>query len=476
MKDSNIAKRSRMPRQWRLLPATWVVAWVVVAAMLGAGCTSDPANPVGAGFIDSQIDSTLVSVELVAMEAFSGIRAENPDVKIHQQQSLFLGTEPDTRTSFLVNFDFSDFLGTEFPEDIYNLENIKTVKFSMTKLTVYALDIEDPEEKADLDTPQELKFWINEIAEPFDPVDYESFPTVAPTPIGPFLTKDVDVPVTGSEPTLAMFPEDLMKWITAGTKVGMIVRLSDDTPEGLVGFASRDLIQFSQVPLLAQGTIVAPEIIVEFNDATLIRQIVPSEDTTVFEAVSPAPETIDEAADTFVLRTGLRSYPAFRFDMSVLPDNALINRAVLTVVNDTASSFGPVFSVAISEITAELMDNPYGTPPSGDMNVALMGDDSRVYPLTFRSNLLTKLDYTIEFDITTGVRRAVNLVNEEPRGFILSGIDDASVFPFLSRPPDVTTPDFYYRQMNFFGFEDPDKAPKLKIWYSVIDDLSGGGQ
>jgi len=448
-----------------------------MAVMLGAGCTSDPASPVGAGFIESQIDSTLLSVELVAMEAFSGIRVVNPDVEIHRQQSLFLGTETDTRTSILVNYDFSDFLGTNFPEDIYNLENIKTVKFSLTKLTVYALDIEDPEEKAaDIDTPQELKFWINETDEPFDPVDYESFPTVAPTPVGPFLTKFPNVPVTGSEPTMAMFPEDLMKWITAGTKMGIVIRLSDDTPEGLVGFASRDLTQYSQVPLLAVGTIVAPEIIVEFNDTTPISQIIPSEDTTVFEAVGTAPETLDEAADTFVLRTGLRSYPAFRFDLSRLPNNALINRAVLTVVNDTASSFGPVFSVAISEITAELMDNPYGTPPSGDMNVALLGDDSRVYPLTFRSNLLTKIDYTIEFDITSGIRRAINLVNEEPRGFILSGIDDASVFPFLSRPPDVTTPDFYYRQMNFFGFQDPENAPKLKVWYSVIDDLSGGDE
>ncbi len=478
MKDSKTAKNAGFFGRRQIIPAVWMVVWVAVAGLLVAGCSSDPASSVGAGLIGAQIDSTFVSLEIVAMDAFSGLRVDNPDISIPEQQTLYLGYEGDTRTSFLVNFDFTDTSGTEFPDDLYTLENIRTVKFSLTKLLVYGPEgIEEEEKGTAAETPQDLKFWITEIAAPFDPEDYKGYPSVEPDPVGPYLTQEPGIAVPrGNEIILTMYADDLMRWIDAGEKVGFLVRLSDDTPEGLVGFASRDLTQVSQVPDLAVGTIVAPEILVDFNDTTFVNQIIPTEDTTVFSGVTPAPTTIDDAADSFVLRTGLRSYPAFRFDLSNIPENVLINRAVLTVVNDTLTSSGPAFSVRVSEITAAFVDDPYGTLSDTTMSVDMLGDGSQVYPLTFRSNLLTGVDTVIEFDITTGIRRAVNLVNDEPRGFVLSGVDDRSAFPIFSGPPDITSPDFYFRQMVFFGLQDPDNAPRLKVWYSVVNDLSGGGQ
>jgi len=147
-----------------------------------------------------------------------------------------------------------------------------------------------------------------------------------------------------------------------------------------------------------------------------------------------------------------------------------LNRAVLSVTNDTSSSFGAVFSVMVSEIVAEVMDDPSLTLEAFDL-----GDSSKIYPLNVRDNLRSKLDYVVEFDITTGIRRAVNRVYDEPRGFLLSGVEDRSVF---RSGADPTLPDFYYRQLNFLGFgnADPELRPVLKIWYSVVDELNGGGK
>jgi len=242
-----------------------------------------------------------------------------------------------------------------------------------------------------------------------------------------------------------------------------------------VGFASGDLTKFSEVPLDVVGTISGPNLIIEFEDQQTYPNLLigPAEDTTVFENVYPAVETALQAMDGFFLRTGLRSYPALRFDFSNLPANALINRAVLSVVNDTSRSYGPAFSIMVSEIVPEVMDAADHT-----MDVVTMGDDTRIYPLGFRGNLRPRVDTVIEFDITAGMRRTVNQVTSGTRGFLLSGVEDSGVFPLGGRPPDVTKPGFYYRQMHLFGLADADPArrPFLKIWYSVVEDLSGGGK
>jgi len=55
----------------------FLCALFTVALLVANGCGSDPANTVGGGLIDNQIDQTLVSLEISALEAFSGIRVNN---------------------------------------------------------------------------------------------------------------------------------------------------------------------------------------------------------------------------------------------------------------------------------------------------------------------------------------------------------------------------------------------------------------
>lgn len=481
MKHAIFAKGPRAPGRRRAVLAALAVTVIWTATLLVAGCTSDPTSLVGAGLIDNQIDSTLVSVNIAAIEMFAGIRVDNPDVGLSAQQALYLGTETNTRASFLVNFDFSDIFTDEFPPELFASDSIQSIRLNLTKLLPYKATRDSIHITDEGDTltilvptgqPLELIYFVQELQEPFDPLLFEDYPTTLPAYLPPSIIEEVSA-VGGLEPSFNLFTSDFLRWVQAGTKIGLLVRLSDQSDPGLVGYASGELKTFSEVSDLAVGTVVGPEIIVNFRDRSLNLQIPPAEDVTVFEEVEPAPATGAEAAEGFLLRTGLRSYPALRFNLSALPANALVNHAVLVMTNDVSTSYGPEFSVLVSEIVAGVMDDPAHL-----MEVATVLDSAQVYPLTYRANLRAQEDGEIEFDITTGIRRAVNRVNEADRGFLLSGVESKSVFSVGNFPPDVTTPDFYYRQLNFRGLNDPDpeRRPHLKVWYSVVDELSGGGR
>ena len=495
MKDSIIANLTGTPDRRRAQLAALLVVLVWAVALLVGGCTSDPASLVGAGLIDNEIDETLANMEILTIESFAGIRVNNTlrelplGRELTEQEALYLGSEANTQTSFMANFEFSDIDESIYPDELFTAENIKNVFFSLTKLNVYgafddSLKITCDGNTGECDTvtvvypvgdnPQELYYFVHELAVPFVPEDYNDYPAVVPDFDPTIIVRDFHLPVEGDLPRLPMFEADFLGWYEAGTPVGILVQLGPLSDPGLVGFASGDLITFSEIPLDAVGTIPGPNLIIEFEDQSIPNLLIgPADDTTVFEDVAPAAETAAEAGDGFMLRTGLRSYPAIRFDLAQLPANVLVNRAVFSVTNDTSTSYGPEFSIMVSEIVASVMDDP-----SRVMDVVTILDSTRVYPLGFRANLRPKEDFVIEFDITTGIRRAVNRVNEEPRGFLLSGVENRGVFPFGNLPPDLTRPDFYYRQMNLLGLDDPDPQhrPHLKIWYSVVDELTGGGQ
>jgi hypothetical protein len=461
--------------------AALLVAGAWALGLLVAGCTSDPANPLGAGLIDNQIDSTLLEIDVVNIDNFAGLRVDNANVKVPAQQALYAGSEGGNRASFVVNFDFSDIFSDDFPAELFQADSIKSVKFSLTKLLPYVSrrDSAGVSPTTGLDTiyrvptgqPLNLYFFVHELQAPFDPLAFEDYPTATPPFSGPVIIQNFETPNTSSEPTFTLYEDDFLRWVASSAKVGMIVQLSDLSDPGLVGFASGDLKTYSQVPDVAVGTVVGPNIIVEFEDRLVNKLVPPAEDTTVFEQVAPAPADLAAAAGGFVLRTGLRSYPAIRFSTANLPVNALVNRAVLSVANDTSLSFGPAFSVMVSEIVAGTMDDP-----SGRMDASAILDASRVFPLSLNPNLRANQDVVIEFDVTTGVRRMINQVNDDVRGFLLSGIERRGTILQGEPAPDPTLPDFYFRQMNFLGLSDPDHRPQLKVWYSVVNELAGGGQ
>ncbi len=481
LKDSQIATDNKPQGQRRNVFAAAAVALVGTIALLVGGCTSDPASIVGAGLINNQIDSTLISLDIVTIDAFAGLRVDDDTELLQELPTLYLGSGGGVKASFVANFDFSEIFTEDRPIEDFTDEKINTVKLSLMKYLPYAAvdTVKTFNDVGELISttleptgqPLDLFYFVHELDEPFDNASVTSFPTAVPAHNPAPVNDDYIAPSPGREPFLVLDKTTFLRWIADGTTVGLLVQLGNMSAPGLVGYASEEWTKATELPRVEASTIPEPNIVVDFGDSEGV-VLAAHNDVTIFEEIPDVPATQAEAGDGFVLRTGLRSYPAIRYDLSNLPDNARINRAVMSVVNDTSQSFGPTFSVMVSEITAATMD-----VATGQMDVSALSDSNQVFPLTFRSNLVPDVDYVVEFDVTNGIQRAVNLVNEVPRGFLLSGVEESGIFPFGRRPPDVTKPNYYFRQMNFLGLNDPDPAnrPTLKIWYSVIDELNEVG-
>lgn len=446
---------------------------------LGAGgCTSDPSSVVGTGLIETRMDSTLLQLDIRTIDNFAGLEVTNSAVPLNEQQALYMGAEKDTRTSILANYDLSVIDDAVFPDSVFARENIATVSLSLIKLKPYfaTRDSAGTNPETGNDTtyvvstgqPLDLYYLVYELVAPYDPGSFLTYPAAVP-PFDPtIINSDYTEPNTSIEPFLAMSVDDLVRWRQEGVPFGLLLRLNVQSDPGLVGFGSLELTQYTEVEDVRVGTVVAPNLRIKFDNPDTTLLIPPTADTTVFEQVEDLAVTVGDAADGFTLRTGLRRYPAFQFTMANVPSNARINRAVLSVVNDTETSYGATMSIQVAEIVPSLLE---GAPPG--FGAEVMRDDTRIYPLSFRSNLRPELDARIEFDITAGLQRIVNDVNDEVRGLLLSGIEDKLLFV---PSPDVTLPDFYYRQFNFRGLADPDpeSRPYLKVWYSVSEDVSGG--
>jgi len=457
----------------------------VLAALLmliATGCTSEEPNLVGTGLVTDTIDTVLVALGADQVAKYSALKVENPDILVHEQELVYLGEQGGTRSSIMANFDFSFAWNTvprdrvAFPDSLFTVENIKSVKFSLVKPRYYQAYINDPEGIPDRDDPTgqpvNLYYLLKQLVVPFDPANYEGWDeNVVPPILPPLLNTDFTEPNESDEPLLRMRAEDFVRWFEAAESIGMIVQLDIQSDKGLVGFGSRDTRIVSEFSQLGVGTEIAPNFVVEFinfvddNDFYLME---PYADTSTFDEVSEARPDVDSG---FMLRTGLRSYPALLFDLSGLPPHAFINRALLSVTNDTTVSFGPLSSIAVLEWDETRFGDPFVTIPLDDLNDR---SDRYSFRVTGQTSLDPSFNAIIQFDVTQAILRIINNVYYGTRGLILTGGED-----FL--PEGVTTkvnPDYYYREFQFMGTSaaDPAHRPQLKITYSIVNDLEKGGQ
>jgi len=421
------------------------------------GCSSDEPNRVGAGLVDAEIDSVLVELTVKTVNAYGAVRVEDDDLPLHRQQVLYMGSQGGVTSRILANFDFSDIYSDVYPEAAFALDNIKTVKLSLHKLAHY---------KGSLVTgqPVNLYYQVRQLTAPFDSLDF-GYPSPAPEAGIQELSANPDVPYQESEPGVLMRAEDFRGWLNAGQTVGLIIAFGADSDSGLVGFGARELVRYSEIESVGVGTIVAPNFIVEFNDGTTPRLLLaPVADTSTFEVVPPAPADI---GDGFVLRTCLRSYPACDFDFSRLPDDVLINRAVLRLTNNQELAFGNSEAIVVSELDSLKL----AAASSGTMSFAAL--DSATYVITGQTSLDPTHVRHLAFDVTTLVQRLVNDVYPDPRGLVLTAGED--IFPTY----DLTSvdPDFYFTEFRFFGTTAEDSLkPRLEITYSRHEDRMGGAR
>ncbi len=453
----------------RLAP---LLALVLLAALGTGGCTSEDPNVVGTALVVDQVDTVLVALGVEELSRYSGLIVQNPDVLVHEQEVLYIGEQGGTKSgSLIANYDFSNIFSADYPPELFTEENIKTVKFSLTRLEFYSSSAMGDTAGAGIGLFYELR----KLAEPFNPAEFVAYPVTNP-PVGignPINQEAVEVEgLIDKVPFLDIWDvPSVVNWIANGETVGLILTLGSDSFPGLVGFASKELTHFNEVDLEAVGTLVEPNFVIEFNDESILNFLLgPTADTSVFEMV-PDPQT--DVDSGFMLRTCLRTYPALLFDLSELPPHAFINRALLSVTNDTTASFGNLESITVLEWDEVRFSAPYDTT-----TVNVLNDPSQRYSfrVTGQTNLDPNFNTTIQFDVTQAILRIINQVYApQTRGFLLSAGED--FFPEGGFSSTVS-PDFYYTDFRFMGTAavDPLHRPQLKITYSVVNDLDGGGE
>lgn len=445
-----------------LLLALGLGAW-------GSGCTSDLPNRVGAGLVDDALDSVLVEVLANDVVGYAPLQVDDTAVPVHAQQVLYLGSQGGTSSRILVNFDFSDIFTEDHPADLFTEANIKAVKLSLTKLSHYGglrREITDDGDTTFVSSgqPLDLYYQVRELAAPFDSTAYAGYPGAAPVAGVTVINQDATEINQSSEPILRLFEGDFLEWKEAGQVVGLVISLGDDSDPGLIGFAARELQRYAELDDIAVGSVVAPNLIVEFEDNTILNFLLaPVADTSTFETVASPPSAADGG---FVLRTGLRSYPALDFDFSAVPDDVLINRAILRLANDEELAFGNSEAIVVAELDSALIAAPPASMSLAELSAA-------TYVITGQTSLAPTDSRHLAFDVTTLVQRLVNGVYEGRRGLVLAAGED--VFPTY----DLTTvdPDFYFTEFHFFGTAAPDSLrPRIEITYSRRDDRLGGAR
>lgn len=446
-------------------------ALMVLLILMGTGCTSDQPSNVGFGLVTDHIDSVLVPLTVEAVSRYSALEVEDPEVTMDLQEVLYIGEKNGTRSgSLIANYDFAIEYSSTYPETLFTEENIKSVKFSLIKVDYYS------SRKDTLDTgeiivvqPEDLYYELKALETPFDPAGYTHYPVETPEGVGPLLNSDNLEAKGSSEPFLALYPADVLGWIASREKMGFSLTFGAGSDSGLVGFASLELTHYKELDDVAVGTMVAPNFQVNFEDESILPYLIgPYADTSTFDQVPDAPADVDGG---FLLRTGFRSYPALLFDLAGLPPHAFINRAIMSVTNDTSLAFGNLSSLAVIEWDEQRFGDPYLTMDLDDLNDP---SDRYSFYVNGQNSVDPAVQTTINFDVTQAILRINNQVYSGTRGFILTGAEDfLPVGAF-----DAVLPDFYYREFRLMGSAaaDPEQRPRLMITYSLVNDLEDGGE
>lgn len=443
-----------------------LLVWMVCLTLLGgawllSGCTSDLPSEVGTGLVDSEIDMVLEPLVLEDINIYTAKNVSENDLPLFEQEVLYLGSQQGNSSSILLNYDFADVYTDSFPESAWTFDNIVSVKLRILMLEYYG-HLRPGEGDSEPNKVLAKYYQVFELDNEFVPSDFPG-----PVPAHGFTNLNINYDLDDAEYLEIDLAEDFfLSWVDAGITQGLVVSEGPESVQGLVGYSSREMAHpASSLIDYDTGTLVAPVLMVKFahNDSTFF--IEPWADTSTFHEISQAPADV---SDGLMMRTCLRSYPMLRFDFSSLPANAMINRAVLTVSNDTTSSFGNLQSLVVSEISTDYIGVPGDTMPLADLEGA-------VYQISGMVNLDPILNEHLEFNVTTAVQRIVNEVYEGDRAFVMTAGEDF----FPSYDIDSLDPDFFFTQFSFFGTSPdvPDSLrPKLKISYTQMDVIEGEGK
>jgi len=425
---------------------------VTLVLGLGPGCTSEEVSLVGAGLHTARYDS-LYQHQITDLSDFGNIEVE--DIPSTQNRVLYLGRQGDERSAILVRYDFETWLDTiQADTDTSNIKKFNLILYFPNHYN--NLRVADGTKIAKV-------FQIQNLAAPLDSTLYPGArPAVEPELINAIPNDTIFI---NSPQIIPLRLEVLPEWYNSHH--GIMISEDEDlsVDEALMGVASNEFdFAGSQLRPEDQNTTVGVVLQIEFKEPVGYTDVLrPVVDLSTWDHIAPAP---DNPAEGIVLRTHFRSYPYLDFDLSSLPENVLINRAVLGIYNDTTRSYGPLANIVCAHIDSSFVATVVDS-------VTLDELEDAVQSITGRASLDPYTLHRLEFNITRSLQREINGVFDEPIRYIFCAAED--FFPTYDvSGPD---PDFQLARFHFFGTTALDTLrPYLDITYSRIDELTKGGE
>jgi len=425
-----------------------LLALVLLGAAGWLGCTSDAPDEVGVTAPgELQLNPAQVTV-VKDVSSYGHVAVVDPQRPYDQNQVLYVGHDDYFRSAILVRYDFA--LPDTFPASV-SLDETTVDSVYIRFFRLHAYDATLDSTGAGEPIPAKV-YQVHELA---DTLDASRYP-------GPEPALGRSVAQTPAVSDLLQIPlpvSAFLAWAADGM-TGLAVDEGPGSEPGLIGYASSELTEYSQIGLESADAKVGPVMVVVLDPALGIAPLafVPVSDVSTMEILEPAPAS---AVQGMVVRTHVRDYPWFTFDLSSLPPGSFINRAELLLAPDTLANMGPLTTLVLSEIPLAAVDRDTIDLDVLDQATAVDGRVN-VDPRSLGAGAPW-----LGFTATGSVQRFVNGVFEEPMVWLLSGPEDT----FQQYDTSTLDPDFYLARIAFKGTGAGNLAPRLRITYTVF---SGG--
>lgn len=465
--------RSLLPsgtRRRRCLPIL-LTTLVLVGSL--ASCTSDDANPMGAGLGNAALDTLMRELVVQDLVHLGQIEVSDPARPLDQADVLYLGGRDGDASSIVVNFDFSNLAHPDSValDTLLTDDNVASVRLKLLQLLWYL-----PGHGGLVDQDDEdLRPWAG-AAKVFDvhrlsaPYDTLQFPDDEPPHDPNLLSLSNEPEATSSLILVSLDKATVLQWVRERARVGILVKEGPGSTPGLVGFSSKEM-RFGGSTLDTDNALTAlgPSLVFSLNRTpdywdsgrqNYIQQ--PAADASTWHDLRETTLVPEEGIE---VRAHLRSYPVLRFDPGVLPERIRVNLAQVVLHVDTSQTHGPPNILTISEYALD--DAPDGTRTrvildDVDLATDLIGG-GRVEPER-RSGTVIRLN------VTTALQRYVNGLQDTDAGFLIA--HGERFFPGFASSPG---PDFYFSRWVFHGTgAEPELRPRLEILYTRVDELTDG--
>lgn len=298
----------------------FLVLLLAIALLVGA-CSDEP---YGSLYCPPGPRDTLVVYPRLELQkvkvAFDG-HGSYQEYGMAGMQSLYLGTEGDTQSEILVNFRFDKWYrynNYSYPDSLFDEAHIKQVWLSLNRLRPYMINTGADSNSV---SPPGIAFVVQEVVYPFYPDEYQDWPGPAASLEGRILNTDFTEVSFNKNPRIHLEVEDFLAWVEEWSTVGMVISAGQESEPGLVGFASKELRDLSEVGPLDVGDMFAPTIGVEFNDGAIPNLLIPPEDdsSTFHQVAALPPEQVQ-------VQSGLQSYSVLTFDIPPISEGSCVTQ------------------------------------------------------------------------------------------------------------------------------------------------------